>query len=40
MEKDKKERINDLIASSSHIGWEYDDYLSEKSLEIEWLEEV
>ncbi|MBC3887398.1 hypothetical protein GH810_03625 [Acetobacterium paludosum] len=35
-----QERINDLIASSSHIGWGYGDYLAEKSLEIEWLEEV
>lgn len=35
-----KERINDLVASSAHIGWGYGDYLADKSLEIEWLEEV
>ncbi|MBC3805396.1 hypothetical protein GH808_13310 [Acetobacterium fimetarium] len=34
-----QERINDLVASSAHIGWGYGDYLLEKSFEIEWFGE-
>ena len=32
-------RINNLINSSSHIGWGYGDYIYDKSYEIEWLKE-
>lgn len=32
-----KKRIDNLISSSSNVGWGYGDYIFEKSLEIEWL---
>ena len=34
-----RDRINDLISNSSHIGWGYGDFISDKSFEIEWLVE-
>lgn len=34
-----KERIDNLIESSSNIGWGYGDFIFEKSLELYWIEE-
>jgi hypothetical protein len=34
-----KERIDSLVYSSSHIGWGYGDYISDKASEIIWNEE-
>lgn len=31
-----KDRINDLIFSSSNIGWGFGAFISNKSFEIEW----
>ena len=31
-----KERIDNLISSSSNIGWGYGDFIFDKSLEIDW----
>lgn len=31
-----KDRINNLIVNSSHIGWGYGDFIADKSYELEW----
>lgn len=34
-----KRRIENLVWSSSNIGWGYGDFISEKSMEIYWIED-
>jgi hypothetical protein len=34
-----KKRIDNLISSSSNIGWGYGDFIFDKSLEIDWNQE-
>ena len=34
-----KERIDNLISSASNIGWGYGDFISDKSFELNWIQE-
>lgn len=34
-----KERIDNLISSSSNIGWGYGDFIFDKSFELNWIQE-